>query len=68
MTPDLVAYQREIWGQILADPAVIDEGAKSRRDINYMPGADLQELIGSLMKGAEPRVADIKRVMLNTYF
>ena len=47
---------------------VIDEGAKSRRDINYMPGADLQELIGSLMRAAEPRVADIKRVMLNTYF
>ena len=68
MTPDLVAYQREIWGQILTDPAVIDEGAKSRRDINYMPGADLQELIGSLMRAAEPRVADIKRVMLNTYF
>ena len=68
MAPDLVAFQRETWGEILSGPAILEEGAKSRREITFMPGAELQELIGSLMKAAEPRVADIKRVMLNTYF
>ena len=63
-----VAYLRSVWTQILTDPEVVEEGARSNREINYMSGAELQSVIGSLMKEAGPRVPELKQVLLNSYF
>jgi tripartite-type tricarboxylate transporter receptor subunit TctC len=65
---DRVEYMREVWADVLKDPAVVEEGAKTKREINFMPGGELQTLIGDLMKVAAPRVPEIKHVVLQSYF
>jgi tripartite-type tricarboxylate transporter receptor subunit TctC len=65
---DRVEYLRSIFTQILTDPAVIEEGARTNREIEYMSGGDLQRLVGELMKAAGPRLPQFHRIVLNTYF
>ncbi len=65
---EYVGFLRQAWSEILAEPAVIEEGVKANREINFQSGADLQEEIAGLMKTAAPRVAEIKRILLNSYF
>jgi hypothetical protein len=33
-----------------------------------MSGADLQALVGDLMKAAGPRLAEFKKIVIETYF
>lgn len=66
--PEQVAYLRQVWAETLVDPAVIQEGVKFNREINFMSGRALQDELAYLMKIATPRVAEIKRVVLNSYF
>ena len=40
--PDRVDYLRGVFAEVLTDPAVLEEGAKTNREIDYMSGADLQ--------------------------
>ena len=42
---DRVDYLRSVFAEVLTDPAVIEEGARTNREIEYMPGADLQRLV-----------------------
>ena len=57
----------EAWNTVVEEE-VVEEGARSNREINYMSGAELQSVIGSLMKEAGPRVPELKQVLLNSYF
>jgi tripartite-type tricarboxylate transporter receptor subunit TctC len=66
--PDRVDYLRSVFAEVLTDPAVLDEGAKTNREIEYMSGADLQKLVGDLMKAAGPRLPEFKKIVLDTYF
>jgi tripartite-type tricarboxylate transporter receptor subunit TctC len=66
--PDRVAYLRSVLGEVLTDPAVIEEGAKTNREIDYMPGADLQKLVGDLMVAAGPRLPEFHKIVLDSYF
>jgi tripartite-type tricarboxylate transporter receptor subunit TctC len=66
--PDRVDYLRSVFGEVLTDPAVIEEGVKTNREIEYMPGADLQRLVGDLMKAAGPRLPEFHKIVLDTYF
>jgi tripartite-type tricarboxylate transporter receptor subunit TctC len=66
--PDRVDYLRSVFSEVLTDPVVLDEGAKTNREIEYMSGADLQKLVGELMVAAGPRLPEFKRVVLDTYF
>lgn len=65
---DRVNYMRSIWAEVLADPAVIEEGAKTNREIEFMAGADLQKLIGQLMKTAGSRLPEFRKIVLDSYF
>jgi tripartite-type tricarboxylate transporter receptor subunit TctC len=65
---DRVAYLRSAFGQVLTDPALIAEGARTNREIEYMSGADLQQLVGDLMQAAGPRLPEFEKIVLNTYF
>ena len=56
------------FGQVLTDPAVISEGARTNREIEYMSGGDLQTMVGELMKAAGPRLPEFKKIVLDTYF
>jgi tripartite-type tricarboxylate transporter receptor subunit TctC len=66
--PDRIDYLRSVFAEVLTDPAVLDEGAKTNREIEYMSGADLQKLVGELMAAAGPRLPEFKKIVLDTYF
>jgi tripartite-type tricarboxylate transporter receptor subunit TctC len=66
--PDRIDYLRSVFSEVLTDPAVIEEGVKTNREIEYMSGADLQRLVGELMKAAGPRLLEFHKIVLDTYF
>lgn len=65
---DRVEYLRSVWAEVLTDPAVIEEGTKTNREIEFMAGAQLQTLIGQLMKTAGPRLPEFRKIVLDSYF
>jgi tripartite-type tricarboxylate transporter receptor subunit TctC len=65
---DRVAFLRGAFAEILTDPRVIEEGARTNREIEYMSGGDLQRLVADLMKAAGPRLPEFKKIVLDTYF
>jgi tripartite-type tricarboxylate transporter receptor subunit TctC len=65
---DRVDYLRSAFAEVLTDPAVIEEGARTNREIDYMSGAELQRLVGELMQAAGPRLAEFHKIVLDTYF
>jgi tripartite-type tricarboxylate transporter receptor subunit TctC len=66
--PDRVEFLRRAFGEVLTDPKVIEEGARTNREVDYMSGGDLQRLVIDLMKAAGPRLAELKKILLDTYF
>jgi tripartite-type tricarboxylate transporter receptor subunit TctC len=66
--PDRVDYLRAMFGEILSDPAVLAEGARTNRELEYMAGAELQKLVADLMQAAGPRLPEFKKVVLESYF
>jgi tripartite-type tricarboxylate transporter receptor subunit TctC len=65
---DRVEYLRSVFAAVLTDPAVIEEGAKTNREIEYMSGVDLQRLVGDLIQAVGPRLPEFRKIVLNTYF
>jgi tripartite-type tricarboxylate transporter receptor subunit TctC len=65
---DRVEYLRAAFTSILTDPAVIEEGVKATREIEYLSGADLQKLVGKLIQAAGPRLPEFRKVVLEDYF
>jgi tripartite-type tricarboxylate transporter receptor subunit TctC len=66
--PDRVDYLRSVFTEVLTDPILIDEGAKSNREIEFLSGADLQRLVSDLMASVGPRLAEFHKIVLDTYF
>jgi tripartite-type tricarboxylate transporter receptor subunit TctC len=66
--PDRVAYLRSVLADVLTDQAVIEEGARTNREIQYMSGVDLQKMVGDLMEAAGPRLAEFHKIVLDSYF
>jgi tripartite-type tricarboxylate transporter receptor subunit TctC len=65
---DRVDYLRRVLAEVLTDPTVVDAGAKTNREIEYMSGADLQKLVGDLMESAEPHLRELHKILIDTYF
>jgi tripartite-type tricarboxylate transporter receptor subunit TctC len=65
---DRVDYLRAAFTAVLTDPAIIEEGARTNREIEYMSGADLQKLVADLMQAAGPRLPEFKKIVLESYF
>ena len=59
MPADRVDYLRGVFAGVLTDPAVLEEGARTNREIDYMSGADLQRLVGDLMQFRRAALAGI---------
>jgi len=65
---DRVAFLREVFDDVLNDPALVEEGATSNRPITYLPGEELRVLIGELMEFASgDRLEELRRIILQTY-
>ena len=65
---DRVEYLRQAFAEVLADPALVAEGAKTSREIEFMPGGDLQKLVAELMISVGPRLPEFHKIVLDTYF
>jgi len=65
---DRVRYLRDVFAEILTDPTVVEEGAQSSRDIEFMAGDELQALVGNLVRAAGPRLPQFRKVVLESYF
>jgi tripartite-type tricarboxylate transporter receptor subunit TctC len=65
---DRIEFLRRAFAEILTDPAVVEEGARTRRELDYMAGAELQRLVGELMTAAGPRLPEFRRIVLESYF
>ena len=65
---DRVTYLRAVFAELLTDPAVVEEGVKTNREIDFMAGADLQRLITNLMGSVGSRLPEFRKVVLDTYF
>ena len=65
---DRIRYLRMAFAQIMTDPAVIEEGTKTSRDLEFMAGDELQKLVGELMRAAGPRLPEFRKIVLETYF
>ena len=65
---DRVECLRDAFASILTDPALVAEGTKSKRDIEYLSGSELQRLINSLMVGAGARLPEFRKIVLESYF
>jgi tripartite-type tricarboxylate transporter receptor subunit TctC len=65
---DRVEFLRDAFADVLADPALVEEGAKTKREIEYMGGRDLQQLVRKLMAAAAPRLPEFRKIVLESYF
>lgn len=66
---DRIAYLRTRIGEVLTDPVVVDEGNRTKREIAYVPGADLQRLVGETLASVSgPRLDELQKLLLKTYF
>lgn len=65
---DRVEFLRSAFSSVLTDPALVAEGAKSKRDIEYLSGSELQRLINGLMAGAAARLPEFRKIVLESYF
>jgi tripartite-type tricarboxylate transporter receptor subunit TctC len=65
---DRVDFLRNAFAEVLADPALIAEGVKTNREIEYMGGRELQQLVGQLMTAAGPRLPEFRKIVLESYF
>jgi tripartite-type tricarboxylate transporter receptor subunit TctC len=68
VSTDRVEFLRRAFADILTDPALIEEGTKTKREIEYMAGATLQRLVGELMTTAGPRLPEFRKIVLESYF
>ena len=65
---DRVEFLRSAFAEVLTNPALVEEGAKTRREIEFMAGAELQQLVGGLMQTAGPRLPEFRKIVLESYF
>lgn len=69
MDPEMTAYLRTTWESVLTDPAVVAEGLKTERDIQFVRGEDSAALIDKIFAAAQSeRADDVEDVLLNRYF
>jgi hypothetical protein len=54
--------------EVLSIRSLIEEGARTKREIEYMGGRDLQKLVGELMGGRRSAAARFRKIVLESYF
>jgi tripartite-type tricarboxylate transporter receptor subunit TctC len=65
---DRVEFLRDAFASVLTDPVLIEEGSKTKREIEYLSGRELQHLVGQLMTAVGPRLAEFRKIVLESYF
>jgi len=65
---DRVDFLRDAFAEVLGTPALIAEGAKTNREIEYMGGRELQQFVGELMTAVGPWLPQFRKIVLESYF
>jgi tripartite-type tricarboxylate transporter receptor subunit TctC len=60
---DRVAVLRKACDKTVKDPTFIAEAKKQRAEIGYMPGSQVQTMIGELIKTPKPLVETVRRYL-----
>lgn len=65
---DRVEFLRAAFAEVLTDPALLADGVRSKREIDYLSGGELQRLIDGLMTEARVRLPEFRKIVLESYF
>lgn len=68
VSPERVEFLRSAFAEILTDPALVAEGVRSKREIDYLSGGELQILVDGLMREAKVRLSEFREIVLESYF
>ncbi len=68
MPADKLKYLQQVWREILTDPAVMEEAAKSKRPLKYEAPAKLDQYIRDLLQSLPPEKVDqVNEVILKKF-
>jgi tripartite-type tricarboxylate transporter receptor subunit TctC len=68
MPADRLAYLRKVWKDILTDPALIEEGKKTRREIDYEVPEKLDVTVRELLQSLPPdKLERVNEVLFKKY-
>jgi len=63
-----VEFLRGAFAEVLTDPALLAEGVRGKRELDYLSGGELQRLIDGLMTEAKVRLPEFRKIVLESYF
>jgi tripartite-type tricarboxylate transporter receptor subunit TctC len=65
---DRLAYLQKVWKEILTDPAVMAEGAKQRRNLNYESPDKLKAIVSDLLDKLPPeKLKEVNEVLAKKF-
>jgi hypothetical protein len=68
MPADRLAYLRKIWKDILTDPALIEEGKKTQRELDYEAPEKLEVTVRDLLQSLPPdKLEQVNEVLFKKY-
>jgi tripartite-type tricarboxylate transporter receptor subunit TctC len=68
MPADRLQYLQRVWREILTDPAVMAEGARTQRPLKYEEPAKLQQIVRDLLQTLPAgKLNDVNEVLLKKY-
>ncbi len=60
---EVVKTMRAAYGKAMADGALLDEAKKTKLDVEYVPGEDLQKLADKMMSQPPGVVKRVKKLL-----
>jgi tripartite-type tricarboxylate transporter receptor subunit TctC len=66
--PERIEFLRNAFAEVLTDPALVAEGVRTKREIDYLAGGELQRLVDGLMAEAKVRLPEFRKIVLESYF
>ena len=63
-----VEFLRSAFAEVLTDPALLAEGVRGKREIDFLSGGELQRLVDGLMTEARVRLPEFRKIVLESYF
>ncbi|MBX9759633.1 MAG: hypothetical protein K2Y29_12740, partial [Beijerinckiaceae bacterium] len=66
--PAMVEFLRQVSQDVLTDPALLDEGRRTNREVDFLNGAQLQKQLLEDMQITAAQREEMKKIMLEMYF
>jgi tripartite-type tricarboxylate transporter receptor subunit TctC len=66
--PAMVEFLRQVSQDVLTDPALLEEGRKTNRELDFQSGVELQRQLVGALKISPAQREEMKKIMLEMYF